>query len=72
MKIKVRSGAFRYRTTIFSGDLFNGVINNDLFSGDDSVYIATPLNQEELRNPRGEDVDAANNLLHHLNENLEY
>jgi hypothetical protein len=36
------------------------------------VYLDTPLNGEELRNPRGEDVDAANKLLQHLNENLEF
>ncbi len=72
MKIKVRSGALRYRTNNFSGTLFNASIENDLFVGNDSVFIPTPLNNEELRNPRGEDVEAANNLLHHLNENLEY
>ena len=52
--------------------LFSGSINNDLFADGDSVYIETPLNGDELRNPRGEDVDAANKLVHHLNENLEY
>jgi len=72
MKIKVRSGFMNYRTENFSGTLFKTTINNDLFAGDDFVYIGTPLNQQELRNPRSEDVEAANNLIHHLNENLEY
>jgi hypothetical protein len=72
MKIKVRSGELRYRTDNSAGTLFSGRIDNDLFVGDDAVYIPTPLTNDELRNPRGEDVDAANNLLHHLNENLEY
>ncbi len=72
MKILIRSGSIRYRTLNFSGTLFNTRIDNDLFVGLDSVFIPTPLNSEELRNPRGEDIDAANNLIHHLNENLEH
>ena len=72
MKILVRSGSIRYRTLNFAGTLFNTRIDNDLFVGLDSVFIPTPLNSEEMRNPRGEDIDAANNLIHHLNENLEY
>jgi N-acetyl-anhydromuramyl-L-alanine amidase AmpD len=72
MKILVRSGSIRYRTLNFAGTLFNTRIDNDLFVGLDSIFIPTPLNSEELRNPRGEDIDAANNLIHHLNENLEH
>ncbi|MET0500342.1 MAG: hypothetical protein ABW172_02340 [Candidatus Binatia bacterium] len=72
MKITVRSGNLRYRSDSMSQLLFSGTINNDLFFDGDSVYLDTPLNAEELRNPRGEDIDAANKLLHHLNENLEH
>ncbi|MEO8770541.1 MAG: hypothetical protein ABI402_10665 [Ferruginibacter sp.] len=72
MKIKVRSGNLRYRTDNISGELFSGTINNDIFAEGDGVYLPAPLTKEELRNPRGEDVDAANNLIHHLNENVEY
>ncbi len=72
MKIRVRTGNLRYRTDNFADSLFNGRLDNDIFAGGDGVFIPTPLNRDELRNPRGEDVDAANNLLHHLNENLEY
>lgn len=72
MKIRLRSGNLRYRTDSMSGTLFSGSIDNDIFAGGDGAYIPTPLNREELRNPRGEDVSAANNLIHHLNENLEY
>lgn len=72
MKILVRSGNVRYNTRSYSETLFNTRIDNDLFVGIDSVFVPTPLNGFELRNPRGEDVDAANNLIHHLNENLEY
>lgn len=72
MKITIRRGNLRYRSDSMSQWLFSGNINNDLFADGDSVYIDTPLNGEELRNPRGEDVDAANKLLQHLNENLEF
>jgi hypothetical protein len=72
MKITIRSGSLRYRSDSMSQLLFSGSIDNDLFADGDAVYIDTPLNGEELRNPRGEDVDAANKLLQHLNENLEY
>ena len=72
MKITVHSGNLRYRSDSMSQYLFSGGISNDLFADSDSIYIDTPLNGEELRNPRGEDIDAANKLIHHLNENLEY
>ncbi len=72
MKIRLRSGGLRYRTANFAGTLFDGRIDNDIFAGGDGAYVSTPLTREELRNPRGEDVDAANSLVHHLNENLEY
>ena len=72
MKITIHSGNLRYRSDSMSQYLFSGSISNDLFADSDSVYIDTPLNGDELRNPRGEDIDAANKLIHHLNENLEY
>ena len=71
-KITIRSGHLRYRSDSLSQFLFSGSIDNDLFADGDGVYIDTPLNGEELRNPRGEDIDAANKLLQHLNENLEF
>lgn len=72
MKVRLRSGTLRYRSANAAGTLFDGRIDNDIFAGSDGAYVPTPLTSEELRNPRGEDVDAANNLIHHLNENLEY
>ena len=72
LKIRVRSGSLRYRTDNFSGSFFEGRLDNDIFAGGDGVFVRTPLTKDELRNPRGEDVDAANDILHHLNENLEY
>lgn len=73
MKIRLRSGELRYRTENFSGNLLSGRIDNDIFAGSDGAFTpCPPLTRDELRNPRGEDVSAANNLIHHLNENLEY
>ena len=73
MKIRLRSASLRYRTDNFAGTLLSGRIDNDIFADDeDGAFIATPPTREELRNPRGEDVNAANNLIQHLNENLEY
>lgn len=72
MKIRLRSGSLRYRTDNMAGTLFSGNIDNDIFAKGDGAYMPTPLTRDELRNPRGEDVNAANNLIHHLNENLEH
>ena len=74
MKVLIRSGAMRYRTKNLSENLFTSSrIDNDLFVEGDNVLISTALlNNREMRNPRAEDVDLANNLIHHLNENLEY
>lgn len=72
MKIRLRTASLRYSTDNTAGSLLDGRVDNDIFAGSDGAYITTPLTAAELRNPRGEDVNAANNLLHHLNENLEY
>lgn len=72
VRMIVHSGSMKYRTQIANDFLFrNAIIRNDLTVGGDDVRIHTPLNAQELRNPRNEDVEACNALLHHLNENLE-
>lgn len=71
LKVTVKSGSLRYRTKNLSGYLFNGRIDNDLFADGDHVFIPVFFNGDELRNPRGEDIEAANLLISHLNENLE-
>ena len=61
----------QYRTKYSSDYLFrNARIQNDIKTSDD-VRIFTPLNRQELRNPREEDKELARNLLDHLNENIE-
>lgn len=70
-RVIVESGSLRYRTAHLSSSLFtNSFIRNDL-TGYDDVRIETPLNRQELRNPREEDKELARNLLDHLNENIE-
>ena len=70
-RVIVESGSLRYRSAHLSDALFSDAyIRNDLSAGDD-VRIETPLNRQELRNPREEDKELARNLLDHLNENIE-
>src|SRR5205809_642139 len=71
-KVIVNSGTMRYRTKHLDHRLFNDVrILNDL-TGTDDVRIDTPLDREELRNPREEDKEIAKQLVSHLNEHIEY
>ncbi|WP_406346159.1 helix-hairpin-helix domain-containing protein [Streptomyces sp. NBC_00648] len=70
-RVIIDSGELRYRTGHLSSRLFSSSsIRNDL-TGYDEVRIETPLNRQELRNPREEDKELARNLLDHLNENIE-
>lgn len=70
-KVLVHSGSLRYRTRHSSGHLFRDArIMNDLMGGD-VVRIHTPLDREELRNPREEDKELMRRLLDHLNEHIE-
>lgn len=71
-KVLVRSGKARYRTPHLTHMLFNEPrIDNDLSDGDD-VMIATPTSVEERKDPRTDDRRAADQLVKHLNEHLEY
>ncbi len=70
-RVIVDSGTLRYRTAHRSDALFrDAFVRNDL-TGADDVRIETPLNRQELRNPRAEDIELARDLLDHLNENIE-
>jgi hypothetical protein len=70
-RVIVEGGNMSYRTQFSSDYLFrSGNIRNDL-TGSDAVRIYTPLNAQELRNPREEDKERARRLLDHLNENIE-
>lgn len=78
-KVIVRSAFLRYRTKYLNHKLYrNRRVNDDLIrvEGDtttgDSVFLSTPLDRIELRNPRKEDREMARRLLRHLNHNIEY
>ncbi len=73
VRIVVHSGSMRYRTKNLHENLFQSTnIKNDLTLDGDDVRVFCPLSAKALRRPRLEDVDISNDLLHHLNENLEY
>jgi hypothetical protein len=73
VRIIVHSGSMRYRTKNLHEHLFHSTnIKNDLTLDGDDVRVFCPLSVKALRRPRLEDVDISNDLLHHLNENLEY
>jgi len=73
LRVIVHSGSMRYRTRNLHEPLFAASnIKNDLTAAGDDVRVFCPLSQRALRKPRLEDVEAANILLAHCNENLEY
>ncbi len=73
VRIIVHSGSIRYRTKNLHEYLFQSTsIRNDLTLDGDDVRVFCPLSAKALRRPRLEDVEVSNELLHHLNENLEY
>lgn len=58
-----------YSTSHYNGTLFSGYKGNDLLDG---VNLYIPENSDEKRNPRKEDKFIVNELITHLNSNLEY
>ena len=65
----VESLNVNYSTPHYNGRIYNGYVGNDLLDG---VTIPTPLNYDEQRNPKKEDVFLVNKLTEHLNSNLEH
>ena len=53
MKIRLRSGALRYRTANLSGTLFDGRMDNDIFAGGDGAFIPTPLSSRGAAQSEG-------------------
>lgn len=71
-KVVVHTAFFRYRTAHLNHHLFQSArVMNDLSPSDD-IFLSTPLDRVELRNPRNEDRELSRRLLKHLNENMEY
>ncbi|QNK64551.1 hypothetical protein H7F33_08760 [Pedobacter sp. PAMC26386] len=65
----VESLTINYTTAHYAGRIFSGYVGNDLL---DNVSEPTPLNTDEKRFPRKEDLYIVNKLIEHLNSNLEY
>ena len=70
--VTVQSGLMKYRTSHYDGFLFRYQRIGDDLSGGDGVAIYTGSTAEELKDPRKEDVALTNELVAHLNDNLEY
>ncbi|MCP3941875.1 MAG: hypothetical protein GY710_10380 [Desulfobacteraceae bacterium] len=78
-KVIISSGTLSYSSEYNSGNIFKkSRINDDLIGysgiGDDNekVRISTPLSRQERHNPRKKDLELANSLHDHLNDNIEY
>ncbi|NBB10145.1 papain-like cysteine protease family protein [Pseudomonas sp. SLFW] len=67
--LTVESLNVNYATPHYNGRIYSGYLGNDLFDG---VTQSTPMNSDEQRNPRKEDVFIVNKLTEHLNSNLEH
>lgn len=65
----VESLRVNYATNHYNGRIFNGYVGNDLFDG---ITLLTPMNFDEKKNPRREDIFIVAKLVEHLNSNLEY
>ncbi|KTC82986.1 papain-like cysteine protease family protein [Legionella brunensis] len=70
--IIVTSGFIRYKTSHYEGFLCRfQSIYDDLSPSDGATLYAGPT-IDELRDPRKDDIALVNNLIDHLNDNLEY
>lgn len=67
--MRVESLNVNYATQHYNGRIYSGYVGDDLFDG---VNRTTPMNFDEQRNPRKEDVFIVNKLTEHLNSNLEH
>lgn len=68
--IQVESLKINYVTNHYDGTLVNKYLGDDLIDGVNNIL--TPLNTDEKRSPRKEDKFIVNELVTHLNSNLEY
>lgn len=67
--LDVESLVINYSTDHYNGRIYNGYVGNDLL---DNATIPTPMNFDEKRNPRKEDIFIVKKLIEHLNSNLEH
>ncbi len=75
MTLNVENITINYSTAHYNGRIFSGYVGNDLLDTilpAPAVSLQTPLNFDEKRNPRLEDIYIVTKLIEHLNSNLEY
>jgi Papain-like cysteine protease AvrRpt2 len=75
LTLNVENLTINYSTAHYNGRIFSGYVGNDLLDTvllAPTVSIPTPLNFDEQRNPRNEDIYIVNKLIEHLNSNLEH
>ena len=68
--IRVESLRVSYATNHYNGTIVNKSLGDDLKDGVQNIF--TPLSSDEKRNPRKEDEFIVNELITHLNNNLEH
>ncbi|MCQ0110685.1 N-acetylmuramoyl-L-alanine amidase [Zhouia amylolytica] len=69
IKLNIGRVDMDYTTEFFHGTLFRGYVNDDLLDGT-NLYV--PLTSRDKKNPRKEDEYLVNELIEHLNSNLEH
>ncbi|WP_047416555.1 papain-like cysteine protease family protein [Cellulophaga sp. Hel_I_12] len=69
VKLNLGKVSIDYTTDFFTGSLYRGYVNDDLLDGS-NLYI--PQNSRDKTDPRREDEYLVNELIEHLNSNIEY
>lgn len=69
--VRLKKGNMDYNSPNFKGYIFKNASNGDNIGNGEVVAISTPLNAQELENPRTNDLAKRTSLLKHLNTNLE-
>ncbi len=69
IKLNIGRVSIDYETAYFQGSLYRGYVRDDLLDGT-NLYI--PLNSRDKINPRKEDKYIVNQLIEHLNSNIEH
>ena len=69
IKLNIGNVQMDYTTDYFHGTLFRGYVNDDLL---DSTNLYIPLTAADKKDPRKEDEYLVNELITHLNSNLEH
>ncbi|MDH3796123.1 MAG: DUF2272 domain-containing protein, partial [Flavobacteriaceae bacterium] len=69
VRLDIENVRINYTTDHFQGVLFSGYKGDDLLDG---VELAIPLTARDKRNPKKEDAYIVNELIEHLNSNIEH